>query len=187
MSVNLGVAMAEAGLRVLIIDADLRRSHVHVHFGAKDHKGLSDLLLSSDPIDTLVMDDYVQPTGIEKLYVITSGLAEVETPALLFFSRRVQQLVPQWQAHFDCVILDTAPALPFPDARLWGKFSDGVVLVIRAGITTREGASSTCQLFLDDGIPVLGSILNDWTARDGGGRGHYYYGYGSYGYGKKAK
>jgi capsular exopolysaccharide synthesis family protein len=188
MSVNLGVAMAETGLRVLIVDADLRRSGMHAHFGAKDHIGLSDLLLCPDPIGTLVMDDYVQPTGVERLHVITSGLAEVETPALLFFSHRVQEAVAQWQAHFDCVILDTAPALPFPDARLWGKYSDGVVLVLRSGITTREGASAACHLFLEDGVPVLGSILNDWAPRDGGGQDHHYYGYGSYGkYGKYGK
>jgi capsular exopolysaccharide synthesis family protein len=179
MSANLSVAMAETGLRVLLVDADLRTAHLRTVFGKKDHKGLSDLLLDANPISNLFLDDYIQPTGVQNLEVIASGLARVETPALLFFSPRVQDLVARLQARFDCVILDTAPALPFPDARLWGRFSDGVVLVVRSGVTTHEGAFAACQRFLDDDIPVLGSILNGWAPRKGARQEHYFYRNGS--------
>jgi len=178
-SANLSVAMAETGLRVLLVDADLRTAHLRTVLGQKDHKGLSDLLLNSNPISNLFLDDYIQPAGVQNLQVIASGLAGVETPALLFFSPRVQDLVARLQARFDCIIVDAAPALPFPDARLLGRFSDGVVLVVRSGITTREGASAACQRFLDDGIPVLGSVLNDWAPRNGAHQDHYFYRYGS--------
>jgi succinoglycan biosynthesis transport protein ExoP len=181
MSVNLAVAMAETGRRVLLIDADLRRTHIHAPFGDKDHKGLSDLLMSPEPIGAIALEEYMQPTRIDELQVITSGLADVETPALLFFSPRVQDLVKVLQKHFDTILIDTAPALPFPDARLWGKHSDGVVLIVRAGITTRDGAASACQRFLDDGIPVLGTILNDWTPSAGAMQGYYQYGSASTG------
>jgi Mrp family chromosome partitioning ATPase len=163
----------------LLVDADLRTAHLRTVLGQKDHKGLSDLLLNSNPISNLFLDDYIQPTGVQNLQVIASGLAGVETPALLFFSPRVQDLVARLQARFDCIIVDAAPALPFPDARLLGRFSDGVVLVVRSGITTREGASAACQRFLDDGIPVLGSVLNDWAPRNGAHQDHYFYRYGS--------
>jgi Mrp family chromosome partitioning ATPase len=109
----------------------------------------------------------------------------METPALLFFSPRVKELLGLLRRQFDTILIDTAPALQFPDARLWGKHSDGVVLIVRSGITTREGASSACQRFLDDGIPVLGSILNDWAPRIGGEQGQYFYRYSSYGKGAK--
>jgi capsular exopolysaccharide synthesis family protein len=181
MSANLAVAMAETGQRVLLIDADLRRSHVHALFGAKEQKGLVDLLNDPEPLDASALAAYLQPTGVERLQVMTSGLAQLETPALLFFSPRVKELVGLLQQQFDTILIDTAPALQFPDARLWGKYSDGVVLVLRAGFTRREGASSACQLFLDDGIPVLGTILNDWTPREGGQQGYYPYGYASTG------
>src|SRR6202035_1523201 len=107
---------------------------------------------------------YIQPTQIDNLSVMTHGLTKSETP--LFFSPRVPELVALLQARFDCVLFDTAPTLPFPDARLWGKHSDGVVLVVRAGVTTREGAAAACERFLSDGIPVLGTILNDWNPTD---------------------
>jgi tyrosine-protein kinase Etk/Wzc len=181
MSVNLAAAMAETGQRVLLIDADLRRAHSHAVFGAKEQKGLSDLLLNSESAGTVVAEGYIQATGVENLYAITSGLVQMETPALHFFSPRVKELVELVQRQFDIILVDTAPALQFPDARLWGRCSDGVVLVVRAGVTRREGASSACQLFLDDGIPVLGTILNDWKPRDPGMQGYYPYGYASYG------
>jgi Mrp family chromosome partitioning ATPase len=79
------------------------------------------------------------------------------------------------QGQFDCVLFDTAPALPFPDARLWAKHADGIVLIVRAGVTTREGASAACERFLSDGIPVLGTILNDWTPQADSGMAYYYY------------
>jgi len=185
MSANLAVAMAETGQRVLLIDADLRRAHGHALFGAKDQKGLIDLLMELESTGTTALEEYLQPSGVENLRVITSGLAQMETPALLFFSPRVKELLGLLRRQFDTILIDTAPALQFPDARLWGKHSDGVVLIVRSGITTREGASSACQRFLDDGIPVLGSILNDWAPRIGGEQGQYFYRYSSYGKGAK--
>lgn len=174
LSANLARAMAETGQRVLLVDADLRRPHVHTLLAMKNHSGLSDILAGDVEIRDLALDSYVQPSQIANLSVMTHGLAESENP--LFFSSRVPELVALLRSRFDCVLFDTAPALPFPDARLWGKHSDGVVLVVRSGITTREGASAACERFLSDGIPVLGTILNDWTPQPGSDLPYYYYG-----------
>jgi capsular exopolysaccharide synthesis family protein len=166
LSANLARAMAEIGQRVLLVDADLRRPHVHSLLRLGDHIGLSDILAGDNEPQDLVLDDYIQTTQIENLSVMSHGLTESETP--LFFSPRMEELVAMLRVRFDCILLDTAPALPFPDARLWGKHADGVVLVVRSGVTTRDGASSACERFLSDGIPVLGTILNDWTPEDSG-------------------
>jgi Mrp family chromosome partitioning ATPase len=88
----------------------------------------------------------------------------------------VGDLIARLKTRFDCVLFDTAPSLLFPDARLWGKYADGIVLVVRAGVTTRDGASAACERFSNDGIPVLGTILNDWTPDPGSRIGSYYYG-----------
>jgi Mrp family chromosome partitioning ATPase len=140
-----------------------------------DHAGLSDVLAGDAEPQDLVLDDYIQTTQIDNLSVMAHGLTESETP--LFFSPRMEELVAMLRVRFDCVLLDTAPALPFPDARLWGKHADGVVLVVRAGVTTREGASAACERFLSDGIPVLGTILNDWTPEDPSSAVYYRSGY----------
>jgi succinoglycan biosynthesis transport protein ExoP len=164
---------------VLLVDADLRRPHVHSIFGSKDHEGLSEILTSSAPTRDLDLKTYIQATQVEGLSVMTHGITQSETPGRLFFSPRVGELVALLQPQFDCVLLDTAPTLPFPDARLWGRHSDGVVLIVRSGVTTREGAATACERFLNDGIPVLGTILNDWRPRDGSKLAEYYYAYGS--------
>jgi capsular exopolysaccharide synthesis family protein len=179
LSANLARAMAEIGQRVLLVDADLRRPHVHTLLELGDHRGLSDVLAGPVEIGDLALDDFIQPTRIDNLSVMTHGLTESETP--LFFSDRVAGLVALLRTRFDCILFDTAPALPFPDARLWGRHSDGVVLVVRAGVTTREGASVACERLLADGIPVLGTILNDWNPMAGSALPYYYKSYQSAG------
>ena len=173
LSANLARAMAEIGQRVLLVDADLRRPHVHSLLGLGEHAGLSDILAGPVEPQDLTLDSFIQPTQIENLSVMAHGLTESIIP--LFFSPRVAELVALLQTRFDCVLLDTAPSLPFPDARLWGRHSDGVVLVVRSGMTTREGAAAACERFLSDGIPVLGTILNDWTPKNGSNQVYYSY------------
>jgi capsular exopolysaccharide synthesis family protein len=182
LSANLAIAMATIGQRVLLIDTDLRRARLHSVFGVTACPGLSDLLTSTDSLEDANLERYLSPTKVENLRVMTKGTEEVGAPAALFFSPRVKELIKRLRNQFDVILLDTAPVLLFPDARLWGKQSDGVVLVVRAGVTTREGASSACQRFAEDGVAVLGTILNDWTPAEGS-EGHYYYqSYGAYGH-----
>ena len=175
LSAHLARAMAEIGQRVLLVDADLRRPHVHTLLELGDHRGLSDILAGPVEIENLVLDSFIQPTRIDNLSVMTHGLTDSETP--LFFSDRIPDFVATLRSRFDCILFDTAPTLPFPDARLWGRHSDGVVLVVRAGVTTREGAAAACEKFLSDGIPVLGTILNDWNPGDSSVRAYYNHGY----------
>ena len=181
LSANLAIAMATIGQRVLLIDADLRRARLHSVFGLKNCPGLSDLLTSTDSLEGADLDAYLSPTKVDNLRVMTHGLAEVATPATLFFSPRVKELVTTLRKQFDFILLDTAPVMLFPDARLWGRHSDGVVLVVRAGVTTREGAMSACQRFAEDGVAVLGTILNDWSPAEGPAGQYYYHSYGAYG------
>jgi Mrp family chromosome partitioning ATPase len=65
------------------------------------------------------------------------------------------------------VLIDTAPMLQIPDARVIGRLVDAVILVLRAGQTTREAGIAALQRFEEDGTPVLGTILNDWNPRAG--------------------
>jgi polysaccharide biosynthesis transport protein len=77
---------------------------------------------------------------------------------------------------FDAVLIDTPPMLHLPDARVLGKHSDAVILVLRAGETTRDAAVAACQRFREDGTPVLGTILNGWNpAVNGYGYDNRYY------------
>lgn len=180
LSANLAIAMAAIGKRVLLVDADLRKARLHTLFGLKESVGLSDLLTLKGPLSNIVLEDFVNATQVPNLQVMTHGLAPAANPAVLFFSGRVQELAVILQKNFDFVLLDTGPALLFPDARLWGRHSDGVVLIVRAGVTYQEGAIRVCRRFQEDGVPVLGTILNDFAPRDDSRGNYQYYGYDAY-------
>src|SRR5262249_7839353 len=156
LSANIAIAMASIGQRVLLIDADLRRARLHSLFDLKNRPGLGELLTSTQALDQLDLDSHITRTHVPDLHVLTHGLTQVDTPATLFFSDRVKELVTALRRRYDFILMDTAPVMPFPDARLLGQRADAIVLVVRSGITTREGAMNACQLFQEDGIPVLG-------------------------------
>ena len=77
------------------------------------------------------------------------------------------------------IVIDTPPLSLLPDARILGRFADGVVLVVRAGHTTREGAMAAIQRLIEDRSNVLGTVLNDWNPKKS--PGSYYAQYGSCG------
>ena len=89
------------------------------------------------------------------------GKASEQTKNLLH-SPKLVELLKTFEEDYDIVLIDTAPALHMRDARLLGSLADGVVLIVRAGHTSRDAASAVIDKFRQDGTPVLGVILNDW-------------------------
>jgi len=75
------------------------------------------------------------------------------------------QLLERFRREFNAILIDTPPMLMTPDARILGRLADGAILVIRAGKTTRDAAALAKQRLIEDGVPVLGTILNGWDAR----------------------
>jgi Mrp family chromosome partitioning ATPase len=69
---------------------------------------------------------------------------------------------------FDTILIDTPPVVNIPDARVIARHSDGVILVLRSGVTTRDAALLAKQRFSDDGISPMGTILNNWNPKAGG-------------------
>jgi succinoglycan biosynthesis transport protein ExoP len=98
------------------------------------------------------------------------------------------ELIQKLRTEFECILIDTPPMLQIPDARVLGRMVDRVVLVTRAGKTTRAAAIAARQRFSEDGTKMLGTILNDWNPKRspngyyGNYNGSYYGGYGR-GYG----
>jgi Mrp family chromosome partitioning ATPase len=96
------------------------------------------------------------------------------------------ELLKRLKKEFDMVLIDTAPMLQMPDARVVGRLADAVILVTRAGQTTRDAAVAAKDRLTEDGTRVLGTILNDWNPKQSP-NGYYGYsnGYGYYrGYSK---
>jgi len=184
---NLGIAIAEVNQKTLLIDADLRKPRQHDIFNLKNDKGLSELLRSKDPVATPLEGGLIQETNIPNLYVLTSGAANSAATSLLY-SNRMPELIQKLRTEFECILIDTPPMLQIPDARVLGRMVDRVVLVTRAGKTTRAAAIAARQRFSEDGTKMLGTILNDWNPKRspngyyGNYNGSYYGGYGR-GYG----
>jgi capsular exopolysaccharide synthesis family protein len=160
---NLGIAVAEVNHRVLLIDADLRKPRLHEVFSLPNDRGLIDLLRSKEPF-TSIPPGIIQETEMPDLYVLTSGSATTSATSLLY-STRMPELLKVLRTEFETIFIDTPPMLQIPDARVLGRIVDSVILVVRAGKTTRDAAQAAHQRFVADGTKLLGTILNDWNPK----------------------
>lgn len=172
VSANLALALAELHQRVLVLDADLRKPQMHHVFGVSNAWGLSDLLKENRSVDEMPLAGLVRETAVPSLFVLPAGPGVASTMSLLV-SARMQDLVSRFRKEFDMVIIDTPPVLQVPDARVLGRLADGAIVVVRAGVTSRDATSAAVGRLSDDGIRLLGTILNDWDSRRCG-RSHYY-------------
>lgn len=160
---NLAIALAKINQRVLLIDGDLRKPSLHEIFELDNSTGLADMLKQRE-LDEASTDGLICETPIQNLKVLTSG-RQVGVGSDLFFSTFMPGLIARYKKQYDMVIIDTPPMLQMSDARLLGRMSDAVVLVVRAGRTSRDGAAAARQRFDEDRTRVLGVVLNDWNPK----------------------
>jgi len=164
---NLAIALAGIKRRVLLIDADLRHPRLAGVFEHTNTWGLADLLQSDYPVDEYPRESLWRETHVPNLFLLSAGPANVDVLSLLH-SPRLGQLLSRLRKEFDVVLVDTPPMLPFCDARLLARESDGVVLVLRAGRSSRQDVLAVAQLLSSDGSELIGTVLNDWNPSSGG-------------------
>ena len=177
---NLAIALAEINQRVLLIDGDLRLPRIHSIFDLPNTYGLSDVLHERTPIESYDEEGIVRKTPIPGLYILPAGPARASVTPLLH-SPRMRELMTRFRDAFDVVLIDAAPVLSVPDARVLARISDAVILVLRAHSTTQESALEAARSFTEDGTRILGTILNDWDPNASGAHGYsaYYSAYQS--------
>jgi protein-tyrosine kinase len=161
--------------RVLIIDSDLRCSRLHVPLGAPPSPGLTDYLRGE--ADELKV---IQHNAEANLCFIPGG-SEVTNPSELLSNGRLKILLDRVSPMFDWVILDSAPLIPVADSSFLADIVDGVLLVVRAGMTPSATAQRACQEL--QGRTVVGVVLNAVDPAHAYGGYYSSYGYG-YGYGR---
>jgi len=152
---NLGVVMAQAGNRVVLVDADLRRSTLHKHFGLPNREGLTNALLE----DEAAPDGWLRETEIENLRVLTSG-ALPPNPSELLGSKKMRQLIERLLDEVDVILFDSPPTLLVTDASVLAMETDGVLLVAEAGRTRRTAAQQTVEQLQQLGANIIGVVLN---------------------------
>jgi len=161
---NLGIALAEINHRVLLIDGDMRKPRLNEVFNLPNDWGLSDLLREESSLRDCPVEALVKQTEMPELNVLTSGPGAENIPNLLY-SHRMLELLQRLRSEFDVILIDTPPLLDIADARILGRLADAAILVLRAGKTNRDAAMAAKKRLTDDGIPVLGTILNAWDSK----------------------
>lgn len=170
---NLAHAIAAANLRVLLVDADLRRPRIGTYFSIDGSIGLTDVLVSS-----VTVDDAIQNIGDSSLWVLPSG-STPPNPSELLQSERMVNFLAEMRERFDYVLLDAPPILPVADGAILAKLSDGALFIVAAGRSRRTQVRAALDNLRQVNAHVLGIVM---TMARANARGGYGYGYG-YGYG----
>ena len=151
---NLALTMAQEFQRnVLLLDADLRGSSVHTLFGLDSSPGLSDVLAGEATLDEALvyLPDY-------RLTILPAGKTP-QFPTELLGSAAMRRSIDTLRARFDRILIDLPPVTPLADVGTVAPLADGVVLVVRAGVTKRPALDQALNVFDED--TVLGVVLND--------------------------
>jgi capsular exopolysaccharide synthesis family protein len=168
---NLAIALAQAGSRVLLLEADLRRPKVAEYLGVDGSVGLTDVLIGQIPLNDVVVS---WQRGL--LDFLPSG-AIPPNPSELLGSRQMADLLGELVGRYDVVVLDAPPLLPVSDAAVLATVADGALVVCRHGETHRDQVEKAADALRQVDARILGTILNFAPTRRGG------YGYSSGGHG----
>lgn len=175
VSTSLAAVAAQAGQRVLFIDADMRKGYVHNIFEIDNHCGLSSVLEGT--VEWAEAIQHVESAGIE---VLTCGPQPLR-PSELLMSERFQAVMAWINEHYDIVIVDTPPVLAVTDAELVARLASTTLLVARFGKTSAKEIEKSVKRLLQTGVQVNGAILNDIVKSASlyynSGYSHYDYGY----------
>lgn len=167
--VNLGLTLAYAGVRVCLVDCDLRRPRLANAFGLAPSVGFTSVLLGTTTLDDAML---VSETWGALLSLLPSGPIP-PNPSELLSSPRVQRLFDDLAERCDLVIIDTPPTLPVSDALAASRLADAVLMVTTATQSTRKGVQRALELLQHVGAPIAGTVLNK---ADLGDKGEYGYG-----------
>ena len=164
---NLALTMAQdPQQRVLLLDADLRRPSIHRLFGISETPGLSDILMGGATLEEslVVVPDH-------RLTVLPSGLVPSQ-PADLLGSSGMRRLLDLLRTRFDRILIDMPPVAPLADVSIASTMVDGVLMIVRAGVTPKPAIERALAAI--EGAKVLGLVLND---AGGPGTNYEYSGY----------
>lgn len=159
-AINVAVTMAQSGARVLLVDTDLRRPRVHRAFGLTNKLGISSVIAGQEELESVIVS-----TDVPNLDVLPCGPLP-PNPAELLHTHRFGEIMGRCAERYDRVIYDSPPTSAVTDPVIIGNRADGVVLVIRAGHTTRGAAAFARRQLADGKARILGSIINSVDPTD---------------------
>ncbi len=177
--VNTAIALAQTGVQVVIVDADMRKPRIHKVFEARDGRGLSNFLSGNADLETVIKN-----TEIPNLSYIPAGPIP-PNPSELIGSSRFKNMMASLEKRFDHVIIDSPPVLGFADSIILSTSVDGIILVALGGKTPRETLQRAKEMLQQVNAKILGVVINRVNIQRSD-YGYYYYRYHYY-YGKEGK
>ena len=172
ISKNLGAVLANAGQRIVIVDADLRKGHINKEFGLRRESGVSEYIAGS-----VRLEDVIKPTSIPNLWIVTTGQIP-PNPSELLMHQRFEQLLDLLGQQFDTLIVDAPPILAVSDAAIIGRLTGATLMVARAGRHPIAELEQSIKKLNNSGVQVKGFVFNDLDTN----RQRYRYGYKGYVY-----
>ncbi len=168
---NTAVMFAHTGVKVILIDADLRRPRCHKIFAVDNHQGLTEALTGARELNQLI-----RPTGIEGLSLLSSG-SFPPNPTELLGSDKMRQALEELMRTYDMVVIDSPPLMPVSDGLLLSTMVDGVVLVVNSEHTARQQSRAALARLEFARAKIFGVVLNKVNIRSPDYRfyQHYYY------------
>ncbi|MGA8273951.1 MAG: polysaccharide biosynthesis tyrosine autokinase [Candidatus Sulfotelmatobacter sp.] len=166
-SINCAVVLAQKGIRVLLIDADLRRPSIHKTLGMGPRSGLSNVLTGSATLEQVITRSTILPN----LNILPAGTPP-PNPAELLASTNMRDVLEELRGQYDHIVVDTPPTLSVTDAVVLSPRADAIVLVIRSGQTTKQALRRSRDILMQVNAKVSGVLLNavDLSSPD-----YYYY------------
>jgi protein-tyrosine kinase len=173
-AINLGIIMAQAGPRVLIVDADFRRPSLHHVFGFSPNghgalPGLSNVIVGNSKLSEVLL-----PTGFDGVSFIPSGIVP-PNPSELLGSQRMLAVMTELASYADYVVLDTPPVLLYADAVVLSPMADGVLYVVRSGPQDKAAQRRVHKQLQQAKARILGVVFNDAEVEETSASYHYYY------------
>ena len=172
ISKNLGVVLAQVGKRVVIVDADLRRGHIHKEFGKERALGVSEYVAGQAPLDAIL-----KTTSVANLCVVSTGQIP-PNPSELLMHQRFALLLAELGERFDTVIVDAPPVLAVSDAAIIGRHVGATLMIARSGKHPIRELEQAIKRLNQAGVEVKGFVFNDLNVS----RQRYRYGYKGYVY-----
>lgn len=169
VSSNLAAVMAQSGQRVVLIDADMRKGHLHKTLNTPITNGLSDLL-----VKRCTLDQAINKVEVDNLHFISRGQVP-PNPSELLMHANFRDLLAQLSERYDVVIIDTPPLLAVTDAAIVGREAGISLIVARFGVNPAKEIEMTIRRFAQNGIELKGAVFNGVEKRAAS-----YYGNGSY-------
>ena len=175
VSANLAITFAQAGKRVLIVDADMRKGRQHELFELKNTKGLSNYLIMTTKESSLdSIGEYIQNTLVDNLYVMTAGMVP-PNPSELLTSQKMVDLIKYLEKIFDIVIFDGTPSTIVTDAIILSKFVNTTLIVAGHKITKTDDLNQVKRNIINVGGNIAGVVLNKMPTVKRKSKNGYYY------------